>query len=296
MKVLVTGINGFVGQYLLRELESRSYDVWGIDTFSHGNRVFQADILEQERIVSIIRDVDPDFIVHLAAVSSVDHGNLSDIYRINFDGTVNLLASCKESGLKPCFLYVSSSQVYGNVSYDRLPVDESFPIAPVNHYGASKAAAEMAVKAFGAEYGLDCIIARPFNHTGPGQSDRFVIPKIINAFKRRDETIELGNVDTLRDFIDVRDIVKAYAGIIENFRGEEIYNIAGGTGFTVSDIFENIKRISGHSMSIVKKDFLVRKNEINSVIGNSDRLSKAIGWRPQIPIETTLKDMLDASV
>lgn len=293
MKVFVTGINGFAGQHLVRELEYRGHDVSGIDIASTSEKVKKADILFPAQIEQALSLVNPDYIIHLAAIASVDHSNASHIYNINFHGTINLLSACAGLDKKPGFLFVSSSQVYGNVAADKLPIDESFQLEPVNHYGASKAAAEMAVRAFGAEYGIPWVIVRPFNHTGPGQSDRFVVPKIVNAFRRRDNSIELGNIHTVRDFTDVRDIARAYADIIENFQHGELYNICSGRGLSVSEIFDMLINITGHGMKIVKKESLVRGNEIQSVTGNAGKLAGVSAWKPRIVIEQTLRDMLE---
>jgi len=293
LKVLITGINGFVGQHLKRELETMRYDVHGIDITSADPKVVEADILDAGRLVRVIQKIEPDSVIHLAAIASVDHKDPSALYSLNFNGTVNLLNACRVIEKNPQFLFVSSSQVYGNVPTQKLPIDESVPVHPVNHYGATKAAAEMAVRAFGAEYGLPYVIARPFNHTGPGQTERFVIPKIVKTFRERAEFIELGNIDTVRDFTDVRDIVKAYVSILENFKNGEVYNISSGIGVTVAEIFEMIKKITGHNMNIQKRESLVRGNEIWSAIGNSSLLRESTGWRPGILIETTLKNMLD---
>jgi len=293
LKVLVTGINGFVGQHLKRELEIHGHDVRGLDVISTNAKVLEVNILDALRLNKALKDTGPDAVIHLAAIASVDHRDPATLYNVNFNGTVNLLNACKELEQKPCFLFISSSQVYGNVPADKLPIDETFPVNPVNHYGATKAAAEMAVMAFGAEYGLPYVIARPFNHTGPGQTDRFVVPKMINGFRERAEFIELGNIDTIRDFTDVRDVVKAYVSILENFISGNVYNVSSGIGVTVAEIFEMIKRISGHNMNIKKRELLVRGNEIWSVIGNSSLLRETTGWRPEILIERTLKDMLE---
>ena len=292
MRALVTGINGFAGRHLRLELEKRGHEVWGIDTYEAGTGITAADILDAGKIKNIIKELSPEVVIHLAAISSVDHKDPSAVYNVNFNGTLNLLSACVGARVLSKFLFVSSSQAYGNVDADKLPIDESFPLDPVNHYGAGKAAAEMAVRAFSAEYGLPFVIARPFNHTGPGQTDRFVVPKIVSAFRRRDESIELGNTDTVRDYTDVRDVVKAYAGLMENFQSGEVYNISGGRGLTVAEIFKKVTQITGHNMKIIRHDSLVRGNEIRNVIGCYDKLKISTGWQPELPLETTLRDML----
>lgn len=293
MRVLVTGINGFVGQHLVRELESRNIEVYGVDVKTCSDKIKAVNIMDENHLYKTIKEISPDYIIHLAGIANVDHSNTSLIYNINFQGTLNLLSACGRLVSKPGFLFVSSSQVYGNVAEDQLPIDEFCLVDPVNHYGASKAAGEMAVRAFGAEYEIEYVIARPFNHTGPGQTDRFVVPKIVNAFRRKDKSIELGNIDTVRDYTDVRDIVRAYCDIIKNFKSGETYNIASGVGRTIHEIFNIIKKITGHEMSIIKNQSLYRKSEIKSIIGNAEKLKASTGWRTSLDIEETLISMLD---
>lgn len=293
MKILLTGSNGFVGTYLKNELTSRGNDVWGVDFESFSNKTFGASIMDENALADIFRQVEPDYVVHLAAIADVDQSDEALIYTINFKGTLNVLNSCIQLKKIPRLVFISSSLVYGNVPTECLPIDESFLVAPVNHYGASKAAAELAVKTFGCEYGLEYVIVRPFNHTGPGQTEKFVVPKIVNAFRRGDSTISLGNINTIRDFTDVRDVVKAYTGIINHFKNGEIYNVASEKGITISNIIEKLESITGRAISIDKKEYLVRKSEIQSIVGNAQKMKKDIGWEAEISIDETLRAMLN---
>jgi len=292
MKILITGSNGFVGTYLNAELTAAGNDVWGIDFESYSNNTFSVNIMNENALIGILEKVQPDYIIHLAAIADVDQSNESQFYDINFKGTINVLNSCTHLEKKPRFVFISSSLVYGNVPIECLPIDESFAVNPVNHYGASKAAAEIAVKTFGCEYGLEYIIVRPFNHTGPGQTEKFVVPKIVNAFRNGDSRISLGNINTIRDFTDVRDIVKAYSAIIKYFKNGEIYNVASGKGITISNIVEKLEHISGRTITIDKKESLLRKSEIQSIIGNAQKIKKDIGWEAIISIDETLNAML----
>lgn len=292
MKILLTGSNGFVGTYLKNELIARGDEVWGIDIESASDKTFGASIMDENALVGIFRQVEPDYVVHLAAIADVDQSNGTMIYNINFRGTLNVLNSCIHLTKTPRIVFISSSLVYGNVPFKCLPIDESFKVDPVNHYGASKAAAEIAVKTFGSEYGLEYVIVRPFNHTGPGQTEKFVVPKIVNAFRRGDSNISLGNINTIRDFTDVRDVVKAYSGIINHFKNGEIYNVASGKGITISNIIEKLECIFGRTITIDKKEYLVRKSEIESIVGNAQKLKNDIGWEAIISIDETLDAML----
>jgi GDP-4-dehydro-6-deoxy-D-mannose reductase len=204
-----------------------------------------------------------------------------------------MLNACLATNPMPRFVFISSAQVYGNVPPDRQPIDESCPVHPINHYGASKAAAEMAVMGFGCEYNLEYMILRPFNHTGPGQTDKFVVPKIINAFKRRDNILPLGNTHTIRDFTDVRDVARAYTAIVSHFRNTEIYNLASGKGITIAALIDQLVKLSGHHINIEKIDSLVRKSELLSVSGNADKFMHDTGWSPVYDLAATLQAMLD---
>jgi GDP-6-deoxy-D-talose 4-dehydrogenase len=292
MKVLVTGINGFVGSYLKEQLTEKGHNVCGLDVRSNDKSVVAVDLLDQQLLSSAVLSLNPDAVIHLAAIAQVDFKNPRIIYDINVIGTTNLLTACMGLPHPVKFLFVSSSQVYGNVAECDLPIDESFPVRVVNHYGASKAAVENIVRAFSYESGIEYVIVRPFNHTGKGQTTNFVIPKITEAFKNRSSSIELGNIETVRDFLDVRDVVRAYADIIDNFKRGETYNIASGKGIKISQIIEKLEQITNHRIKIIPKEYLKRKSEIMAVIGNAGKIKSDILWSPDYSITDTLKFML----
>lgn len=293
MKVLITGINGFVGKILQKELITRSHEVYGIDYKSDSDMVFSADLRDYDSIKSIINDIKPDKIVHLAAVSRVDFENVNEIYEINVNGTLNLLKASVSSGGAIPLLFVSSSQVYGNPELEHGEViSEEFKVSPVNHYGASKAAAENIAMAFYHENKVPLSIVRPFNHTGAGQTVNFVVPKIANAFRQRDESINLGNIDTVRDFLDVRDVVSAYISLIENFQEGEIFNIASGRGIVIRDIIGILQKIAGYEIEIIQEERFCRKNEISAPIGDFSKINNILGWNPRYEFTETLEWML----
>jgi nucleoside-diphosphate-sugar epimerase len=292
VKILVTGINGFVGSYLRQTLAERGHEVFGIDIKSNDAAVLSVDLMNQQVVSETVLSINPDAIIHLAAISQVDFKNPGIIYNVNVTGTANLLTACAGLSHPVKFLFISSSQVYGNVPENELPITEDFPIAPVNHYGASKAAGEMLVRAFGCEYGLQYMIFRPFNHTGPKQTINFVVPKIVAAFKEKKSTIELGNINTIRDFSDVRDVVKGYVSAMENFQNTSIFNISSGKGISIRGVVDLLKEITGRDIDIDEKVFLKRLNDIASVIGDNTRIKSELMWKEQFGIRETLQDML----
>ncbi len=291
MKSLITGINGFVGGYLKQHLLSLGHDVCGIDHHSHNKDTFAADITDRDRVCGVVKDLRPDAIFHLAGIANVAHGNVGDFYTIHAIGTLNVYEAVREAGINPRILYISSSNVYGIVPEDMQPIGESQPIKPANHYGASKAAGEMISYKYIAD-GMDIIIARSFNHTGPGQSESFIIPKLARAFVSRQTSIELGITHTKRDFTDVRDVVRAYGTIVRKARAGDVYNVCSGKAYSIDDIIGRLGGLTDHAVHIHHADSLKRAVDPVLFVGDNRRL-KGLGWSVEIPLERTLKDTLD---
>lgn len=292
MKIVITGSNGFVGSILRRALEERGHFAAGIDIRSGGPGTRAVDITDRAAVLKYLKEEAPDFIFHLAAISRVAYDNPSLLYEINVNGTLNLLSAAAGLEKKPSFFLVSSSQVYGIVDDARQPINERAPINPVNHYGASKAAAEHIARVFNYDHGLPLVIVRPFNHIGRGQDPHFFVPKIIRAVKEKKTDIELGSLTVIRDFLDVRDVVDAYIRLMECFRYGQVYNIASGVGYRLADLLELIQKISGAALQVRHSDSLMRKNEIVKAVGDNTLLSGACGWKPSHSIEETLKWIL----
>ncbi len=291
MKALITGINGFVGGYLKKYLISCGYEVYGIDHYSHDKNTFQADITNQEMLNKIIRSIQPDEIYHLAGIANVAHSNIQDFYMVNALGTLNLYEAVKYGAIGAKILFVSSSNTYGIVPEENQPINEKQPLKPVNHYGASKASAEMISYKYLAE-NLKIIISRSFNHTGPGQSENFIIPKLLKAFAVKQHSIELGNTCTKRDFSDVRDVVKAYRLMMERGEPDEVYNVCSGRALAIDDIIAYAKKLTGHTIEIKHIDTFKRAVDPPLFVGDNRHLKK-LGWSVEIPIEQTIRDMID---
>jgi len=292
MKILVTGINGFVGKILRPLLLEQGHEVFGLDLKGNEDNVFAVDITDSKKVEDAVLQISPQAIIHLAGIAVVNFDNPKDLYDINVNGTLNLLLATSKLKEKPNFLFISSSQVYGRVAERDLPIRESHFINPINHYGASKAAAEKIALAFHQEAGLPLVIARPFNHIGRGQTTNFVLPKIVEAFKKKEASLTLGNINVERDFLDVRDIAVAYLKLIENFSDGKIYNIASGVGISLAKLIEKLEELTGHKPKIIKDQALFRKNEIASVLGAANLLKKKIDWQPKFKLEETLAWML----
>lgn len=292
MKVLITGIHGFVGGALQRALLEFGHEVYGIDVAGSGERSRAVDISDRQSVMTSIREIAPDFIYHLAAISRVDFNDPSQLYAINVTGTVNILTASISLPRPPLVLLVSSSQVYGIVDPAQQPVTEAQPVKPVNHYGASKAASEHIALSYYHEQGLPVAIVRPFNHTGRGQDPHFFVPKIVAAIREGRRSIEVGNTSVVRDILDVRDVIDAYIALMTNFPEGKILNIAGGIGFRLDELMELMQELAGVTLEISRAETLMRKNEITVSIGDSTALTDFCGWRPRYTIRDTLAWML----
>lgn len=291
MKILITGSNGFVGKTLCGQLDRSDHDVRGMDLKGGGDNVYTADLSDYSSVCEVLDEVAPEFIVHLAAVTFVNTPDADSIYHHNTFGTLNLLKASIRLRTLPRFLFVSSSQVYG-IMTNGIPVTENTPIGPVNHYGASKAAAENLIMGYRNEYHLPAVIVRPFNHTGRGQNTQFIVPKLVEAFKKKERILSVGNLQAVRDYLDVRDVILAYIRIMENFPEGEVFNICSGVGYSIAEIYALLAEMTGHKIDLVESGNLLRPNEIMNSVGDPGKIRDRLGWNPARGIRETLEWML----
>lgn len=293
MKILVTGAAGFAGRYLVKALQGADFDVIPIDLHSEDGASINCDISSYQEVHKLINKYSPDRVFHLAAISHLYGSSSLEMYRTNLTGTLNLLEASSLLKSKPRFIMVSSSQVYGKVEESKLPADEDTPVAPENHYGSSKAAAEKLVRGYCKETGMQGVVLRPFNHTGRGQSTSFLVPKLVEAFREKKRKISLGNLDVARDIIDVRDVISAYlsAAIMDDDILFSVFNIAGGAAVKLSNIFELLVQMADYRPEIISEEKFQRKNEIPVIYGSSDKLRKITDWSPVYTIKDTLEWM-----
>lgn len=293
MKVAVTGARGFVGPHLVDHLEACGDEVLPLDR--HGPDSF--DVTDAAQVRSRLTDARPEIVYHLAALSHVGESWKSPAasFRVNAEGTLNILRTCTEIGVSRVIVVLSSEE-YGRVEEADLPLTEESPLRPVTPYGAAKAAADLlALQAYLGD-GLGAIRVRPFSHTGPGQSSRFVVPalaaRIARAERDHIEQIPVGSLDAVRDLTDVRDVVRAYRLVAHLGVPGAVYNVCSGTGVSVRDIAERLLAHADRPIRLVSDPDLVRTVEVPRLVGSNARLREATGWSPEISLEQTLTDVL----
>jgi len=288
-KVLITGIESFTGKHLSSYLENSGYDVYGTSLFTNGQKTLQCDITNKGDILAALKSVKPDFFIHLSGISFAAHGNNEDFYKVNTIGTTNILDAFIELGHMPQkIILASSATIYGNQGLEVL--DESLCPKPANHYGASKYAMECLAQGYFTK--LPILITRPFNYTGKGQAENFLIPKIVSHFKENKKVIELGNLDVSREFNDVDFVCEVYKLLLECNDTSSMVNICSGRGIRLLDVIEMMNKIAGYDIEVQVNPAFVRKDEIKSLTGSETKLTNMIGNIKQKPFEETLKSML----
>ena len=299
MKCFITGIGGFVGPYLARHLLEQGHEVSGIDRASatlKNTKILVCDITDRELLLNILKSERPDWIFHLAGQSSVEKSfEQPELTRqINVEGTKNLLDCALNAGLRSRILVVSSSEVYGK--QEELPVRETATPNPPSPYAQSRLEQERLCINYYADRGMDIVISRSFNHTGPGQQPVFVCSdfarQIVEIEKGKLDAVRTGNLEVGRDFLDVRDVVKAYALLLERGRAGEFYNVCSGKGYKIGEILGILKGMSKQAISVEQDPGKIKKGDY-SIYGDNSKIKKEVGWTPSIPIESTLRDILD---
>ncbi len=293
MKALITGAGGFVGHHLASHLQDLGDEVITTDRSTDG-----LDITDAPALLDAFRRRRPEVVYHLAGASDVG-GSWSTpqaTFRSNAEGTLNVLWAARESGVERV-LTVGSADVYGKVSADDLPIRESLEMRPVSPYAASKAAADHVALQASLGFGQAVVRARPFNHLGPGQSNRFVAAALAERVARNEldgeSKVKVGNLSPRRDFTDVRDVVRAYRLLIEHGRSGEVYNVCSGTAIAVQALADEFIALASIPMELVTDPELERPVDIPVLLGDNSRVRADTGWSPQIPLPVTLNDLLD---
>jgi GDP-6-deoxy-D-talose 4-dehydrogenase len=285
-RVLVTGCSGFTGRYVAEALAGAGHAV--VDA-EHAGTHF--DLTQPATVRAVLDETRPDYVIHLAALSFVGHSDATAFYAVNVVGTTNLLEALAASKLQPRRVVIASSaNVYGNAKVE--PITEATPPAPVNHYAASKLAMELMVRTYTDR--LPIVMARPFNYTGVGQSINFLVPKLVAHFAQRRPFIELGNLEVVRDFSDVRAVAQAYLHLLTAEVPQGVTNLCSGVGRSLRWVLDQLTELSGHSLEIRVNPEFVRASEVHRLIGSASRMEGALGTLPHREFRETLAWMLAA--
>lgn len=277
-KVLLTGMEGFTGKHLCRELDANGYKCFGL----------KSDLLDKEKIQQEIFSINPDYVIHLAGISFAAEKNISKIYDVNVIGSLNILDALMMLKTIPKKVIISSSAaVYGNTNEACL--DENMPLYPVSHYGCSKLSMEFMASNYTNK--LSIIITRPFNYTGVGHDKKFLIPKIVKSYQEGKKEIKLGNLDISREFNDVRDICTIYRNLLDSSLSSGILNLCSGRTNSIMEIIDAMDIIAGYKMKIKTDLKFVRNNEIKELSGNKNKLEKVVPLHFNYGIRDTLKWM-----
>ncbi len=290
MRVLVTGSRGFVGGHLVPRLAARGWLALGTDRE-------ELDVTDPEAVARALAAERPEAIVHLAAVSSVGAASRDPrlAFRVNFAGARNLLAAASRHAPRARVLLVGSGEVYGSLGPDAPPCDESTALRPTSVYGWTKAAADLLGGAWAAR-GLDVVRVRAFNHSGPGQSDAFVLASFARQLAEiekgeQEPVVHAGNLESIRDFLDVGDVVDAYAALLDRRAPPGVYNAASGVGLRIGSLLERLIEIMGVRARVAVEPSRLRPADRS--VGDATRLARATGWAPRIPIDRMLARLAD---
>jgi GDP-4-dehydro-6-deoxy-D-mannose reductase len=310
MRVLVTGVSGFVGGHLAEHLiESDDVVVglsasgrWpeGLAHLSSRVRIERCDLAGdvEAELADLIGRKRPEVIYHLAAQANPQASTADPrgTWALNLGGTLNLLEAVRKSGLAPRVVLVGSGVSYGNPAPEHLPVTESCPMRPNNPYSASKAAADLLGVQHVLEHGANVVIVRPFNHSGPRQSPRYVLGALARQVAEvelgRKARVEVGNLDVVRDFTDVRDVVRGYRLLSARGEAGEIYNLGSGRGTRLADALATLTSLARVPIEVHVDPARVRPVDLPLLVADPSKLRAATGWEPRISIEQTLADML----
>ena len=289
--MLVTGAAGFTGRHLCTHLRECGYRVFGLVEHARvDSDDLVADLLDAPALGAAIRTAAPDHVVHLAAIAFPGHAEAASIYRVNLTGTLTLLEALVREGFgRNRVLLPSTGTVYASSESGELV--ETAPLAPATHYAVSKLAMEHMARMYVRS--LPITVVRPFNYTGPGQHEPYLIPKIVRHFAERAATIELGNVDVIRDFLDVRSVVDVYQRLLNTpAAAGGTFNVCSGKGVAIRDLVAMLEELTGHRIAIRVNPKFVRPDEPRRIVGCSAKLHAIIGDLRTVPLAMTLADML----
>jgi GDP-4-dehydro-6-deoxy-D-mannose reductase len=308
MRVLITGITGFVGGHLLEFLRAQHPD-WEVSGLVRpgergrelpGATLHEADLEDGAAVEAALARVRPDRIVHLAGQSSAHQSWLDPegTLRLNIHGLLHLLEGVRRRSLSPRVLVVGSAEEYGLCDESDLPLRETAPLRPHSPYAVSKVAQGYLALQYTLSFGIETIRTRSFPHTGPGRGEAFAESSFARqlveiAAGRKPGVLEVGNLNAVRDFSDVRDVVRAYWALLERGESGEVYNVCTGVGVPIRDLLRRLVEIAGVDVEMRLDPERLRPSDIPTLVGDPTRLQQTTGWRPRVPLEETLREILE---
>jgi GDP-4-dehydro-6-deoxy-D-mannose reductase len=311
-KILITGFSGFVSRHFVVHLEENQIEAevlgvgrtapeFSLDEFKYPRCSFRhLDLLDRSGVDDLIYRFQPTHIVHLAAYSSVGFSWQKPVesFANNTNVLLNLLEQVRTLQLGCRVLSVGSSEEYGNVSERDLPLREDTPLNPVSPYAVARVAQEMLSRVYVEGYGLDVVMTRSFNHIGTFQRDTFVVPSLAKQltairYKGNEPRLVIGDGTIVRDFVDVRDVVRAYCALLERGKRGEIYNVCSGQGCSIGNLVALMQELLGTKARIETEARLLRPHENRVVIGSNQKIAADIGWSPKFGLRESLAHILD---
>jgi GDP-4-dehydro-6-deoxy-D-mannose reductase len=310
MRVLITGISGFVGSHLAEYCLAKNAEVFGtirwrsrtenIDHIKKRLKLVECDIRDASSVAKAVEDSKPDYIFHLSAQSFVPtswHAP-AETLMTNILGELNIFEAVRELGLDSRIQIAGSSEEYGKVLENEVPIKETNPLRPLSPYGVSKVSQDMLGYQYHESYGMNIIVTRAFNHEGPRRGDVFVTSNFAKQIAEiekglKEPVIEVGNLEAQRDFSDVRDIVHAYWLALEKGTPGEVYNICSGKAVVIGDMLNMLLDLSTADVEVKQDPARMRPSDVMILLGDYTKFNKATGWEPKIPFEKTLEDLLN---
>jgi GDP-4-dehydro-6-deoxy-D-mannose reductase len=304
MKALIIGAAGFVGGHLITHLKTLGWEVYATrlphEEIKENIPNYELDILNQASISSLLEQIRPDYLFHLAAQSSValSWEKPALTADINIKGAVYLLEALRGLQNPPKVLLIGSGEEYGYILPEELPIKEDTLLRPGNIYACTKAAQNLLGQVYARAYKMNIIMVRAFNHTGPGQLDSFAVSHFCKQIAEIEAdlcppVIKVGNLSTRRDFTDVRDIVRAYSSLIQKGRAGEVYNVGSGKSMTMREVLDMALSMAKTQITVEQDSALMRVSDTPIIQADISRLTQETGWKPEIPLQTTIADMLD---
>jgi len=310
LKILITGITGFAGSHLAELALKKEVDVFGtvrwrsrlenIEKIKNEVMLIDCDMRDFCSVKSALKKVKPDYIFHLAAQSFVptSWNAPHETMTTNIIGQLNFFEAIRDLGINPVMQIACSSEEYGLVRPEEVPIIEENPLRPLSPYAVSKVAQDMMGYQYHKSYGLNIVRTRGFNHTGPRRGEVFVTSNFAKQIAeieagKREQVIHVGNLDARRDFSDVRDIVRAYWFAVEKGEPGEVYNVASGVAFKISEVLKKLLSFSSVNVDIVQQQERMRPSDVEILLGSYEKFNKRTGWKPEISFDRTLNDLLD---